>query len=102
VVARNPKLRATDGERVVGGTMAALAAIGFFSLQSDALLWLLIGVAFAGVLAFGTGMGHRGVMAIGFFLCAFGPWSWLLLLGAPYIAAATFLLWRANRLDNTV
>ena len=82
--------------------MAVLAALGFLTLQSDTLLLALLGMAFAFVLAIGSIKGHRGVMAIGAFLTAFGPWGFAYIFGAPFLACAAFLLWRANRLDNTV
>jgi hypothetical protein len=54
------------------------------------------------VLAVGAARRHRGVMAIGAFATGFGPWGFAYILGAPYLAFAAYLLWRANRLDNSV
>lgn len=102
VEGQRPELTASPGERLVAGSLAVMAVLAFVLLARDNPVWLAIGTVFAGVLAFGAIKNHRGLMAIGFFLCAFGPWRWLTLFGAPYIAASAFLLWRANRLDNTV
>ena len=82
--------------------MAVLAAFGFLALQSGTPLLAALGMAFAFVLAVGSIKGHRGVMAIGAFLTALGPWSFAFIFGAPFLALSAFLLWRANRLDNTV
>ena len=66
-------------------------------------LWVAaIGAALAAVLAVGAARRHRGVMAIGAFATGFGPWGFAYILGAPYLAFAAYLLWRANRLDNSV
>jgi hypothetical protein len=61
-----------------------------------------LGVALASVLAVGAIVRNRAVMAIGAFITAFGPWGFAYIFGAPYLALAAFLLWRANRLDNSV
>ena len=82
--------------------MAMLAGLGFLALQSGTPLLAVLGVSFAFVLAVGSIKGHRGVMAIGAFLTALGPWSFAFIFGAPFLVFSAFLLWRANRLDNTV
>jgi hypothetical protein len=41
-------------------------------------------------------------MAVPSFLMVFGPWSAFFVLAAPHITFAAFLVWRANRLDNSV
>ena len=99
---RQRQLTATSGERLVLGLLALFAAVGFVLLQNDTPVLAALGVAFASVLAFGTVRAHRGLMAIGAFLTAFGPWSFAYIFGAPFLACAAFLLWRANRLDNSV
>jgi hypothetical protein len=99
---RQTRLIATRGERVVGTTMAVLAALGFLALHSGSPLLAVLGVALATVLAAGSIRAHRGVMAIGAFITGFGPWSFAFIFGAPFLALSAFLLWRANRLDNTV
>lgn len=100
--ARQRQLTATSGERLVLGLLALCAAVGFVILQNDTPALAALGVAFASVLALGTVRGHRGLMAIGAFLTAFGPWSFAYIFGAPFLGCAAFLLWRANRLDNSV
>lgn len=99
---RQRQLTATAGERVVVGLLALFAALGFVLLQNDTPALVALGLAFVGVLAFGTVRGHRGLMAIGAFLTGFGPWGFAYIFGAPFLACAAFLLWRANRLDNSV
>jgi len=68
----------------------------------DTIAVALLGIAFAAVLATGAILRNRAVMAIGAFLTGFGPWGFAYVFGAPYLGFAAFLLWRANRLDNSV
>jgi hypothetical protein len=82
--------------------MAVLAALGFVALHSGAPLLAMLGIALTVVLGTGSIKGHRGIMAIGAFITGFGPWSFAFIFGAPFLALSAFLLWRANRLDNTV
>jgi hypothetical protein len=99
--ARQRQLTATAGERRAAVALAVLAAIGFGLLQHDTLWLVAIGVGVAVVLAAGALTGHRALMAIGAFVCGFGPWGFAYIFGAPYLAFAGFLLWRANRLDTS-
>jgi hypothetical protein len=81
--------------------LATLAAVAFGWMWHDTLWVAAIGVTLALFLALASVRGHRAFMAIASFLTGFGPWGFAYIFGAPYLAFAAFLLWRANRLDKS-
>jgi hypothetical protein len=96
------QLTPTTGERAGALVLAAIAGGVFAVAWRDTIAVAAIGVALAAVLASGAVARNRAVMALGAFLTGFGPWGFAYILGAPYLALAAFLLWRAKRLDNSV
>jgi hypothetical protein len=79
--------------------LAAYAAVAFVLIGGSLVpLGLLMALALLG----GAAMANRAVMAVASFLMVVGPWSAFFVLAAPHIVFASFLLWRANRLDNNV
>jgi hypothetical protein len=96
---RQFQLTATRGERIVGLVLALFAAVAFVLIGTSlAPLGLLMALA----LLSGSVMGNRAAMAVAAFLMIVGPWSAYFVLAAFHIGFAAFLVWRANRLDNTV
>jgi hypothetical protein len=96
---RQFQLTATRGERIVAVVLALGAAAAFVLIDSSLVpLGLLMALALVGAAV----MGHRAAMALASFLMIVGPWSAFFVLAAFHIGFAAFLVWRANRLDNTV
>ena len=98
-VERQTRLRATRGEQVVAVALAVYAG-GLFALIDQPRV--AFGIVMAVVLLGAAVWGNRAAMAIVCFAIVFGPWSAFYVLAAPHIVFAAFLLWRGNRLDNSV
>jgi hypothetical protein len=79
--------------------LALGAAVGFVLIDSSLMP---LGLVLAAALLVASAIGHRAAMAAASFVMILGPWSAFFVLAAFHIGFAAFLVWRANRLDNTV
>ena len=79
--------------------LALGAGLAFMLIDSSLMpLGLLMALAMIGAAI----LGNRAAMALTSFVMIVGPWSAFFVLAAFHIGFAAFLLWRANRLDNSV
>ncbi|HUP86542.1 MAG TPA: hypothetical protein VM143_12810 [Acidimicrobiales bacterium] len=96
----NDVRRLDDRERQIGFVLAAIAVVGFIALDQRAPVRLAIGLAMAAAVAAGTARRSRVLVAVASFVTTFGPWSYLVIAGAPYAVYALWLLSGATRADR--
>ena len=98
-----PVIRLTPGQQRaarVGAVVAALVFVGLWAPRYPkpaALAASGIGVAMAAFLYLAARRGSVVLTALAAFVVSFGPWGWLWMLGAPYIAWSGMLLYRASK-----
>lgn len=98
-----PVARLTPDQQRVAKLGAVLAAIVFVGLWASrypkpaAVAASGIGLVMAGLLYLAARRGSIVLTALAAFVVSFGPWGWLWMLGAPYIAWSGMLLYRASK-----
>ena len=99
-----PVVRLTPDQQRIATLGAYAAAVIFVGLWAPTwadkpagILASAIGVVMAAFLYFAARRGTLVLTAVAAFVVSFGPWGGLWMLGAPYIAWAGLLLYRASK-----